>query len=184
MSSLAIIGMCILAAVVYGIVHDQITARVCVEYFTIGHPPIFGTDDPTLLGLGWGVIATWWVGAILGIGLAIAARAGSLPKRSLASLVRPVLMLMGIMAVCALVAGAAGYALARNDLIFLSEPLAYRVPVDRHARFLADGAAHLASYFVGFVGGIVLMNRVWRSRANHHGMNAARLGSVPGAPKK
>jgi hypothetical protein len=35
MQSLAIIGLSILAAVVYDIVHDQSTARICVEYFTI-----------------------------------------------------------------------------------------------------------------------------------------------------
>jgi len=35
---------CILAAVFYGILHDQITARICVEYFTIGHPIVFGTE--------------------------------------------------------------------------------------------------------------------------------------------
>ncbi|MBV8223051.1 MAG: hypothetical protein JO293_06785, partial [Candidatus Eremiobacteraeota bacterium] len=68
--------LCIAAAVLYGELHDQITARVCVEYFTIGHPPLFPTDDPTLLGLGWGVVATWWVGLVLGAGLAVAARAG------------------------------------------------------------------------------------------------------------
>src|SRR5436190_782619 len=66
MQFLGIIAMCTGAAIVYGVVHDQVTARVCVEYFTIGHPPVFGTDDPTLLGLGWGVIATWWVGAVGG----------------------------------------------------------------------------------------------------------------------
>ena len=63
MESLKIILLCVLAAIVYGILHDQVTARVCVEYFTIGHPPIFHTDDPTLLAFGWGVIATWWMGA-------------------------------------------------------------------------------------------------------------------------
>jgi hypothetical protein len=164
MASLGIIALCIVAAIAYGIVHDQITARVCVEYFTIGHPPVFGTDDPTLLGLGWGVIATWWVGVILGIGLAIAARAGSRPKRSVASLVRPVLMLMTVMASFALAAGFAGWLLAVNSLISLVPWLADRVPPDRHARFIADGGAHDASYLVGFVGGIVVMVRVWRSR--------------------
>ena len=68
MQFMAIVVLCIVSSVVYGIVHDQITARICVEYFTIGHPPVFETDDPTLLGLGWGVIATWWVGAGLGWG--------------------------------------------------------------------------------------------------------------------
>jgi len=70
-----IVLLCVLAAVAYGVVHDQVTVRVCVEYFTVGHPPVFPTDDPTLLGLGWGVLATWWVGVLLGLGLAVAAAA-------------------------------------------------------------------------------------------------------------
>ena len=68
MQSILVILLCIGSAICYGIVHDQITARICVEYFIIGHPPVFGTDSPTLLGLGWGVIASWWVGLILGEG--------------------------------------------------------------------------------------------------------------------
>ena len=108
MQSLGIVLMCILAALIYGIVHDQITARVCIEYFTVGHPPVFGTDDPTLLGIGWGIIATWWVGLLLGLPLALVARAGSRPKRSLESLARPILCLMAVMAACALGAGILG----------------------------------------------------------------------------
>jgi hypothetical protein len=52
MQTLAILVLCIISAVVYGILHDQVTARICVEYFTIGHPPVFGTESPTLLGFG------------------------------------------------------------------------------------------------------------------------------------
>jgi hypothetical protein len=89
-----IVVLCVLAAVTYGILHDQVTARVCVEYFTIGHPPIFGTDDPTLLALGWGVLATWWVGVMLGVPLAVVARLGKRPKRSAVSMVRPLVVLM------------------------------------------------------------------------------------------
>ena len=59
MKSLLIIGTTILCCVIYGIIHDQITARLCVEYFTVFHPPVFATQNPTLLGLGWGIIATW-----------------------------------------------------------------------------------------------------------------------------
>jgi hypothetical protein len=81
MQAIGILLMSIVAAVVYGILRDQVTARVCVEYFTIGHPPVFHTDDPTLLAIGWGTIATWWVGAMLGVPLAIVARAGPWPKR-------------------------------------------------------------------------------------------------------
>lgn len=59
--SFKIIGMAIGAAVGYGIVHDMITAHLCVEYFTQAHPPLFNTSEPALLALGWGIVATWWV---------------------------------------------------------------------------------------------------------------------------
>ena len=45
METIKIILMEVAAAIVYGILHDQITARVCVEYFTIGHAPIFHLDS-------------------------------------------------------------------------------------------------------------------------------------------
>jgi hypothetical protein len=156
--------LCIGAAVVYGIVHDQITARVCVEYVTIGHPPIFGTDDPTLLGIGWGILATWWVGLGLGIPLAIAARAGQRPKRPVGSLVRPIVSLLVVMAVFALGAGLLGWLLASHRAVFLVGWLAREVPADRHVPFLADLWAHSASYLIGFIGGIVVIVMVWRSR--------------------
>jgi hypothetical protein len=164
MQSLGIVLMCIVAAVCYGIAHDQVTARVCVEYFTVGHPPIFGTDDPTLLGLGWGIIASWWVGLLLGVPLAIVARAGSRPKRSVDSLVRPVACLLGVMAVSALVAGLVGWLLASTGAVFLVGPIARKLPPDRHVPFLIDLWAHSASYLVGLVGGIVISVRVWRAR--------------------
>ena len=69
---LKILLLCIAAAIVYGIVHDQFTACICLEYFTVFHPQIFPTQSPTLLAIGWGILATWWVGAFLGVLLGIA----------------------------------------------------------------------------------------------------------------
>jgi hypothetical protein len=34
-----IVLVCIFASIVYGIAHDQVTARICVQYFTVFHPP-------------------------------------------------------------------------------------------------------------------------------------------------
>ena len=167
MQSVAIILLCVFFAISYGIAHDQVTARICVEYFTIGHPPVFGTDDPTLLGIGWGVIATWWVGLLLGVPLAVAARVGRRPKRSVRSLVWPLSILMMVMAGCALLAGIIGWILAENGTIRLVDPLARRVPAVKHVPFLADGWAHSASYIVGFIGGIEVIVLVWRSRARN-----------------
>jgi len=164
MRSLSIILLCVVAAVFYGITHDEVTARVCVEYFTIGHPAIFGTEDPTLLAIVWGVIATWWVGLLLGIPLALVARAGQRAKRSLGSLVRPIALLLIVMAICALAAGIVAWVLANNQIVYLIGPLANNVPADRHVPFIAVLWSHAASYLVGFVGGMVFMVQVWRSR--------------------
>lgn len=172
MHAVRIILLCVGAAVVYGVLHDQVTARVCVEYFTIGHPPLFGTDDPTLLGLGWGIVATWWVGLILGVALAVAARAGKRPSRPVGSLVRPVLQLMVAVGASVVFAGALGWALASAGVVVLLDPLATAVPREKHRAYLADLWAHAASYLFGFVGGLVVCVRVSRSRR--------RLPSGPG----
>jgi hypothetical protein len=164
MQALGIVLASILAAVVYGIVHDQVTARVCVEYFTIGHPPVFHTDDPTLLGIGWGIIATWWVGAMLGVPLAIVARAGSRPKRDVKSLIRPIAILMIVNAICAALAGTIGWVAAKRGLLRLPDFVAISVPTDKQVSCMADLWAHNSSYAIGFAGGLIVLAFVWRSR--------------------
>jgi predicted outer membrane lipoprotein len=164
MQFIAIVVLSIIAACAYGIVHDQITARICVEYFTIGHPPVFGTDSPTLLGLGWGIIATWWVGLILGVPLACAARCGARPALSARELLRPLLVLLSCMSGVALLAGLVGHFAATSSIVFLVEPLASLVPKERHIAFLTDLWAHLASYGSGLVGGLILIGLTWRRR--------------------
>lgn len=163
MQPVAILLLCLFATITYGVAHDLITAHVCVEYFTIGHPPIFPTDDPVILGIGWGINATWWVGLILGAGLIVAARTGPNPL-GVRKLVRPVVLLMLGCGGCAAVAGVVGFALAEAGAVVLLEPLASEVPRGRHTRFLADLWAHTTSYAVGFLGGLAVMVRVWRSR--------------------
>lgn len=164
MQSLKIIVLCIFSAIIYGIAHDQITARICVEYFTIGHPPIFNTTSPTLLGLGWGIIATWWVGLLLGIPLALIAQVGEMPKLSAANLMRPIIILILCSALAALLAGIVGFLLARAGVVWLLEPMASKVPVNRHVAFLTDLWAHSASYLTGFLGGLGLLYWTWRQR--------------------
>ena len=164
MESVKIVLLTVALAVGYGVLHDQVTARMCVEYFTIGHPPVFPTTSPTWLAIGWGIIATWWAGAIIGVPLAVAARAGRRPKYSAGQLFKPGLYLLVGMGAAALVAGAVGYGLARGGSVWLLEPLASWIPKEQHALFLADWWAHMASYASGFLGGIILCLWVWRTR--------------------
>ena len=160
MESIKIVLGCVLAAVLYGIIHDQFTARICVEYFTIFHPPIFTTQSPTLLGIGWGIVATWWAGSIVGLMLLIAARFGSRPQLPASAIMPLVFRLMGVMAICALVFGAIGYFWAP-----IPRDAQVALPPELHRRFLADWWAHSASYGSGFLGGLVLCVIVWVKRS-------------------
>jgi hypothetical protein len=157
-----IIALCVGAAVLYGVCQDQITARVCVEYFTVGHPPVFGgLTDPTLLAFTWGVIATWWVGLILGVPAAVLARAGSRPKLGWRELRWPIGVLFFLVAIAAVTAGFVGY--------FTAEFVQYYFPNDirASARFQADAAAHGTAYAVGFVGGVLVWGWIWWRRGRN-----------------
>jgi hypothetical protein len=166
MQALAIVILCIGAAVSYGILHDQITARVCIEYFTIGHPQIlrFPTDSPTILGFVWGIAATWWVGVGLGVPLAAAARLGKWRKTDCGELVRPILRLMLIAGVLATLSGLLGYFAASLGWISLSGRIGTEVAAQQHAAFLADAFSHTTSYFVGAFGGFWLILKTWLTR--------------------
>lgn len=163
MEVLRIFLLCVLAAICYGIVHDQITARICVEYFSVFHPTLLPLTSPTALGLQWGVVATWWVGAGLGLLLAIAARAGARATLSARDLLPTIEVLLACMAVGAVLAGAVGYLLATNGFLSLDwlNPL---LPPEKHARFMADLWAHSASYAVGILGGLIACGYTYRRR--------------------
>jgi hypothetical protein len=61
-----------LAAVVYGVLHDQLTVTISPEYFLEGKGL---ADDPRPLRLAVGLLAvraSWWVGLALGAALLVA----------------------------------------------------------------------------------------------------------------
>jgi hypothetical protein len=165
MEVLRIVGLSVAAAIAYGIAHDLVTAHVCVEYFSVFHPPLVGSESPVALALAWGVVATWWGGLTLGLLLALAARTGSAPKWDAAQLVRPIAMLLACMGGLSLVAGLAGAALAKAGAVWVAGEMAERLPREKHVAFLADLWAHSASYAAGVLGGVALAVWVRRRRA-------------------
>jgi hypothetical protein len=165
MESIKIIAFSIAAACVYGIAHDLVTAHVCIEYFLPPmHPIIVPTDSPFLLALIWGIVATWWVGLLLGIPLAVVCRFGQRPKLTVKNIVRPVLFLLIILYIVSMLLGVVGYIAGQMKWIWLLPPLADAVVPERHALFLFDLWAHLAAYVLGAIGGIMLMYRLWKKR--------------------
>ncbi len=164
MKNAQIILLSILAACTYGVVHDQITVRLCLEYFTVAHPPLFHTASPTLLALCWGVAATAGIGAVLGLVLALVSQSRGAAPYSVSRLGRSILVLLAVMAVSACGAGVVGYELSRRGLISMPAGLAGVIRAEQHDRFMAVWFAHGASYLVGLAGGALLCFCVWWAR--------------------
>ena len=159
MESLKIVAFSVAAAICYGILHDQVTAQVCVEYFTVAHPPVFPTQSPIWLSIGWGVIATWWVGMPLGALLSAAARIGDNPKLCAAELRRPIVLLMACCGLLAMLTGLIGAALVSASVVPVPGGWAEAIPPERHVAFSFAAWAHTASYLTGAVGGLFLVGR-------------------------
>lgn len=172
-----IVLMATLAAVVYGIINDNVTARMCIEYFNSpahsGHyagMKRMGFDNPgdvtspTQIALIWGVVATWWVGLILGTGVAACATVGSsFPIVTAQELIKPLLKLLGVMFVGASAAGLLGYIGASLGW-FEDSWVRQMLGAAKHNVFMAVGFAHDAGYLFGGLGGLVLMAHVIRTR--------------------
>lgn len=161
----AIVLLSVGAAVLYGIARDMVVARVCIEYFTIAHPPIFRTTSPTLLGLGWGILSTWWAGLCLGVLLACAARVGNRPQLRAAFFIRPAGALLLLVACIASVAGFAAFSAATLAEIELWAPMYWLIPLERQPRFFAAICAQFASGASGLAGGLALIVWTWRVRS-------------------
>ncbi|MBE2282682.1 MAG: hypothetical protein IAE77_04385 [Prosthecobacter sp.] len=158
MKYIRIVLFAIGSAIVYGIIHDQITTRVCIEYFTVAHPRLILSESPTVLGLFWGVVATWWVGLGLGLPLALASRVGQGPKLEWRDHRRGMGWLLGFMAALAAVAGVCAWLATRTqDPVHLADLTGQQITPHLRSRFLAAWAAHGTSYGGGFVGGLALI---------------------------
>lgn len=164
MTKAGIILLCVVASTGYGVVHDQITVRLCIEYFTIAHPPLFPTTSPTLLALYWGVAATVGLGFVFGFVLSLVAHAGTQPPLSFTRLFKSVVRLLAMMALLALAAGVCGYLLTRRGTISVPSDFAVAVPKEHHVPFMAVAFAHASSYLVGLAGSAHLVFRVWKDR--------------------
>jgi hypothetical protein len=164
MKKAAIILVTILAAITYGIIHDEITAHLCVEYFSVAHPPLFHTDSPALLGLCWGIAATIGIGAVMGAILAEVSQSRGSPPYPIRRVCRSLLILLAAMAITALMAGLVGFELSRHAIIRLPYPFAQVITPDRRDRFMAVWFAHCASYLTGLAGATFLILRIWIQR--------------------
>jgi hypothetical protein len=164
MEIVKIVAVAVFAAIAYGITHDQATAHLCVEYFTIAHPPVFATLSPFWLAVGWGIIATWWLGLALGVLLALAARFGARTKFGLAELLPSIVLLAAVTAASAASIGLAGYTIAGQGVIALPPELTGALAADHQAACMAAWMAHGTSYAVALLGGLFIVGLAWYRR--------------------
>lgn len=155
---------CTLAAIGYGIVHDLLSTQVCLEYFTKYHPPVFPTQNPLLLALAWGVYATFWMGAILGLllgGVAVYGRAPALPVRQIR---KPLVLGLACLLAFAILSwlviyGIGGYA------IHLAQTQGKKPPTELDRRLVSSAVAHMVSYSGSVVLAVLLSAWVvWQRR--------------------
>jgi len=171
-----IIGGSIAAACVYGVLNDQVTARICPEYFSEGfhkrmrdqwHGPILGkvksilenTQSPTVVASIWGVLASWGVGLALGVPATIAARIGTAPQLGVKDLVKPLAATLGVTAAGAAIAGTYGRFVAAKDPQIRNDFRRYAAgltPEHALTGFITDAYAHNAAYGVGALAGLGL----------------------------
>jgi hypothetical protein len=148
----------------YGALHDQLSFTIAPEYFTrfkyaqFGfEPEWFGGHRPTVAVIGF--LATWWVGAFIGLFLGGTALLQPDARNMRKAIMRGVVVTLGVAAVCALVGLAYGW-------FFLDgAPQGWFLPaevLDTHA-FLSVGSMHNASYGGGVLGLIIaLTDMEWR----------------------
>jgi hypothetical protein len=163
--SIKIILFCVLISIIYGILHDLVTVNISIEYFTIGHPVLIESKNPLHLAIFWGVIATWWVGLLLGIIISFSALVGRNPVLKYKTIILLIIKLTAIMSIFAIVGGILGYLTSKNGIFYLVENLANRIKPERHYLFLTAGWAHSASYLTGIIGGIIISFKIWKDRS-------------------
>jgi hypothetical protein len=168
------------AALAYGNIQDQITARVSLEYFSKGfhdenleimRPRLNAFlkkhNSPTLYAITWGTIATSFLGALLGGVTAFACRAGPLPKLDAKDLIKPVIAVMGVMGLATLIGGIKGYYKAKNDpypFQYENYRLKEPFPKDKELRYRAIASAHRASYSSAFYSSLLLLGWIVAKR--------------------
>jgi type III secretory pathway component EscS len=162
--SIKILFSTLILAVTYGIIHDMVTAHLCIEYFTIGHPKIINSQSPVLLALTWGVIATWWVALPMGLLVAGFNQIGSNPSLQYKEVLKLIIKLLCIMFCIALFSGLIGYILAELNVIYLVPRLAEQMDESKYSKFLSAGWAHTSSYLSGIIGTFIVCAIIHKRR--------------------
>jgi hypothetical protein len=171
------VPLAIVAAVLYGIINDQITVSLSPEYFSVFKRQQFW-DLLEATGLGQaparvqaiviGAAATWWFGMLLGLLVGVAGAIGRAPRLTTRQFLKAVGVVMLVAAGTSLAFGCVGY--AQGPVRHGSEPgridelWPFLQGIRDTRRAFAVGCWHDGAYLGGLIGTILACWRVqkWR----------------------
>ena len=171
----AVLGM--VAAAGYGMLQDQVSARLCPEYFTVFHPPIPGLTDPTLLGIAWGFLGAWWCGAGMGYVVGLIATLGPRPPLAPRDVARPMLVLLAVVGVVTFLTGLSVWRHAEMFDVSFGPIVTTAVPEGRHRELFVVACYHFVAYATSILGGVVLCVGGERKAAKGVGLTPGRRGA-------
>ncbi len=153
-------------ASIYGVLHDQFTYTISPEYYTKFKFPMFRLiyDDSSnirMLVALTGIIATWWVGLIMGIIFGLTALIHNVWKAMLISSVRSIGLAIAITIFAGLAGLGYGYLTCNDIKSGVSYPYDM-VSLDDPAAFYMVGCMHNSGYLgaaIGLIFGIVYIIR-------------------------
>ncbi|OWK46547.1 hypothetical protein [Fimbriiglobus ruber] len=167
------------AMAVYGGAQDQISARLCPEYFTVLHNPIPGLTDPTLLALAWGFLGAMGGGVAVGYAAALAATLGPRPQLTFRELIKPILFLIATVGTASAVTGGSVYISAEQFDIRVDPFLDRYIPVERQRGAFVVACYHLVAYVTAIIGSVVMCVWIGFERARRAGVGGATAPLPP-----
>jgi hypothetical protein len=145
-------------ACLLGICLDLVTANVAVEYFSVHHPRILPTENPWALALLWGIIASWWFGAVAGAIVALINYRRQQPLEAIRILkwtaVACVALWMIMISILVTI-------MAISSTIPVEQR---RASFETDRRLVAVAMAHQYEYVLGTIAMLVIAVMTWRSK--------------------
>jgi hypothetical protein len=163
-------------ACLLGICLDLVTANVAVEYFSVHHPQILPTENPWALALLWGVVASWWFGAVAGV---IVASINHRRQQPLEAIIILKWTAIACVALWMIMVSILVTIMAISSTIPIEQR---RASFESDRRLVAVAMAHQYEYVLGTIAMLVIAVMTWRSKPQRRCMEKSDEPSD--APKR
>ncbi len=152
--------------IIFSILHDLITANICLEYFTKAHVKVISSENPFILALFWGVFASWWLALPIAFSIAMIIH----HKKSVSFIwlrKKIITNLSGLFLLCVFV-GIIGFTLSKFEIIRPSENFLLKIGNIHWENFFYCIFSHTCAYVGGIlVGGLLIFQILKKQNINN-----------------